>query len=241
MKYKLCLIACFALSSLFSIPQASGQSKDIEALRKLEYQRAMELKVRAMQMQAEADALNARMMVDFASAQSGNLMHNTDVQKDLELDQDQIKELKKIQQDFNQQVNEEMKSARSGGGKFDTKKWSQTYQRLSEERKSAMGAVLLPHQSKRLEQIRTQMQIKSRGDLRTLVGQSVAEELGIDEDQKNQLKKRSAEINAELQEEIAKLKEQAREKLLRELRPDQRKKFKEMVGEKFVPQKSKRK
>ena len=54
----------------------------------------------------------------------------------------------------------------------------------------------------------------------------LAEELGIDDEQKEHLKKRSAEIKAELDADIAKLKEKARQKLLRELRPDQRKKFK---------------
>ena len=119
------------------------------------------------------------------------------------------------------------------GKAFDSKKWNDIVKQISKERKAAFGAVLLPHQSKRLNQISTQIEMKNRGDATALVGSRLAEELGIDDKQKKKIQKRSAEIKAELADKIAKLKEDARKELLRELKPDQRKKLNELVGEKF--------
>ena len=173
------------------------------------------------------------------SADPNRLVFNSGVRKDLELDDQQVKELEAIQKEFEVKVQNNLKRAHEGG-KFDSKKWKEIMQRMNKERKLALGAVLLPHQSKRLKQISTQMLMQSRGDANALVGSVLAKELDIDEDQKKHLKKRSAELNQELQKEIAALKEKYREKLIRELKPEQRKKLKEMVGEKFeVPRKSK--
>ncbi len=174
------------------------------------------------------------------SSNPSQLIHNPNVRKDLELDDNQVKKLEQINKDFQQQVLNGMKEMRSGGKNLDHKKWNKMYQEFITERKTAVGAVLLPHQSKRLKQIAAQMEMRNRGDANALVSKKMADELGIDDEQKKHLKKRSAELQSELAEEIAKLKEKYRDKLIRELRPDQREKLKDMVGEKFSPKKSKR-
>ena len=163
------------------------------------------------------------------------LIYDSNVRRDLELDDNQIKRLDSIQKEFRERLKAEMQNARTGG-EFDSRKWNKTYLTLAKERKTALGAVLLPHQSKRLRQIANQIKMRNQGDVNALVGKAMAEELNIDKDQKKQLQKRAAELKAEMQKEIAKLKEKYREKLIEGLRPDQRRKLREMVGDKFEHQ-----
>ena len=166
-----------------------------------------------------------------------SLVFNSNVRKDLELDDEQIRKLNAIRTEFSQRLNDGMKDARSGKN-FDHRKWSKTYAIIEKERKMALGAVLLPHQSKRLKQISTQMKMRNQGDVNVLISKSVAEELDIDEEQKKQLRKRASELKSEMEKEIARLKDKYREKLIRELRPEQRKKLKEMVGDEFENKKA---
>ncbi len=228
----LCVSSTLAISSV-----ADAQS--LEDLRRLQMQRAAEARAIA----AEMDAVMAAQvyLADRHSAYStGRLLSNSQVQKDLELDQDQITELRKIQDDYQKQIRNEIKQARKNKS-FNSKKWKEISQRIFKERKSAMGAVLLPHQSKRLKQIAAQMELKNRGDLNALIGSNLASELGIDDEQKERLKKRAAEIKKEFDEEVARLKKEAQQKLFRELRPDQRKKLDELTREKFEYKRDRRK
>ena len=231
----ICIVATFTVV----LPAVQGQSRENRIHRIIEVQRAMDVQ-RAMAVQAlELNELQVRLSTirtrpgwSSFSANPDQLITNQQIQEDLELDQDQLRELKQLQQEYREQVQQGLKDAKQGES-FDARRWKVNLQKINDDRKSAYGAILLPHQSKRLKQISTQMNLKQRGDLNTLVGKAMADELGIDEAQKTRLKERSAEIKAELEEEIAKLKEKARQKLLKELRSDQRRKFEDMVGEKF--------
>ena len=75
--------------------------------------------------------------------------------------------------------------------------------------------------------------MKSRGDVETLTDHELAEALGISDEQKERIKKRAEEIKAEVDEEIAQLKKKARQKLLHELTPKQRKQLEKMLGTEF--------
>ena len=168
------------------------------------------------------------------SADPSQLVFDPQVRNDLELDEDQVKQLKKIQRDFSKQMQEKMKF--TSGPDADPKqyqKFAEIMKKIGKERQAAMGAILLPHQEKRLKQIATQMDMKGRGDANFLASKNMASELGIDDEQKKRLKKRAAEIKAEMEAEIAKIKEKGRDKLLKELKPSQRKQLEEMLGDKF--------
>ncbi len=220
-------VICFFCVSFMLVISSAARAQSLEEIRKLQIQRAAEA--------AEMDAVMAahiHMAVSFSPYSRGRLLTNAQVQKDLELDQDQITELRKIQDNYQKQIRDEIKKAQKNKS-YNSKKWNEISQRLTKERKSAIGAVLLPHQSKRLKQIAAQMELKNRGDLNALIGSNLASELGIDDEQKERLKKRAAEVKKELEEKVAKLKKEAQQKLFRELRPDQRKKLDELTREKF--------
>jgi hypothetical protein len=180
-----------------------------------------------------AGDLLAKPMVfgQFMSADPNQLIHNQQVRENLELDKEQMAELDAIRTEYQERMQEHVKSMQ--GKNADPNEWGRVMKSLNEDRRLAMGAVLLPHQSKRLQQIATQMEMRNKGDANALIGESLAEALDIDDGQKERLKKRAEEIRQETEEQIARIKEEGRKKLLRELSSEQRRKLDELTGEKF--------
>ena len=165
------------------------------------------------------------------------MMFNPQVRKELELGDEQVAKLKEISKKFSKQLREQIKfDPGAGKSKLDIdriKDMSEMIKTINKEREAAIGAVLLPHQSKRLKQISTQMRMKNTGTANALTSKDMAKELNIDDEQQKRLKKRAAEIKKKMEVEIAKLKKEAEEELLKELNREQRSKLKEMTGDKF--------
>lgn len=93
--------------------------------------------------------------------------------------------------------------------------------------------VLLPHQRQRLEQLMVQSQMRFGAD-RALTSGTLAEKLGITEEQKEALAKKQEEVQASLQEKLAKLRQEAQDELLSVLTTEQQAKLKSMIGEPFT-------
>lgn len=171
-----------------------------------------------------------------ADAGVSNLMMDDQFQKELELVEEQMEDIRRIQREMQEAIAEEMKSARSPNGAFDPERMrvmGEAMQRIREDADKQVDAVLLPHQQDRLAQMRRQMRMRDRGDADALTSGELAKELGLTEAQIERLKKRSAELEKEMQEEIARLKAEAKEKLLKELTKDQRKKLDDLIGSEF--------
>lgn len=163
-----------------------------------------------------------------------SLANNPDVQKEIELLDDQQKQLNAINEDFSKRIQEEMGSLVNGNVSPERgKEIGELIKKLNEEKRQKMEGVLLPHQFTRLRQIAFQQQMKYQGDANAIMSEKVAEELGITEDQKKKLSERADELKKELEEKIARLKEETRESLMEELTSEQREKLKEMMGGAF--------
>ncbi len=104
---------------------------------------------------------------------------------------------------------------------------------LRDELAKEVEKVLLPHQRRRLEEISLRMKMKQRGTTGSLVDTELAEKLDITDGQKERIRRRAAEVQKELEEKIARLREEAREEILDELSPDQQRKLKDLLGEEF--------
>lgn len=113
------------------------------------------------------------------------------------------------------------------------KKSQERLKELREELAKEIDNILLPHQRRRLEEISLRMKMKQRGTSGSLVDTELAKTLGIDDAQKDRIRRRAAEVQKELEEKIAKLREEAREEILDELSPDQQRKLKDMLGSEF--------
>lgn len=166
-----------------------------------------------------------------------SMLSNPSVQKDLELVGDQLKQVQDLQAEFSQQMKDQIGDISKGGlNKDRLKDLPALMAKLKSQQREQMESMLLPHQIQRLQQVALQTHMKQAGTAGVLASDKVAEELGLTNDQIERLKKRNKEINAKLQEDMAKLKEKAKEELLKELSLDQRTKLKEMTGDKYEPQ-----
>lgn len=165
---------------------------------------------------------------------SFSMLSDPSVQKDLELVGDQLTQLQDLQKSFGAKMKEQMGDISKG--KFDPERMKglgELAKRLKEEQHSQMTGLLLPHQVDRLKQISVQRHMEMAGTAGALASDKLAEELGITDEQKERLKKRSQEITTEMQAKMEKVKDEAKEQLLQELTADQRAKLKALTGEKF--------
>lgn len=162
------------------------------------------------------------------------LLNNSDIQKEIEMAGDQLKEFKEMQESLRKAISERM--ADVGKGNLDPQRFKEVgeiVREMTEQQQARLEKMLLPHQLDRLKQIAMQRYLNQSGEANALTNKHLAEELGISSEQQERLKKRSDEIKEELQAKIEELKEQAREKLLQELTPQQRQQFKEMIGNRY--------
>ncbi|MEM9410944.1 MAG: hypothetical protein AAGA30_07510 [Planctomycetota bacterium] len=172
-----------------------------------------------------------------------SLTRSRTVQTDLELVDDQISQLELIQKEFDLEQ-------KILGDKFleHLRLLEQTGKTLNEEFLESFKAkkmalieqtgmrkkkVLLPHQVERLNQIATQIHIRDAGEGAAILHPDSAKFLGINDEQKARILERSVKINKKLEEEIRELKRKARDELLKELTPGQRKKLDEITGVKL--------
>ena len=100
------------------------------------------------------------------------------------------------------------------------------------ERMEKLEEVLLPHQMERLQQI--SVQAAARGGARALMSGKLAEELGITDDQKEELREKSEELQKEFQEKVNELRAEMQKKLVESLTSEQQAKLKEISGEDFT-------
>ncbi len=162
-----------------------------------------------------------------------SLANNQSVQQEIELVDEQLQQIRKINQEFSEKISEHV---RLGDGNMNPdrgRELSLLIKELNEQKKAKMEGVLLPHQFDRLRQIALQTQLQRSGEAATLGSQQVASALGITDEQKQRIEQRASELKKDMDEKIARMKEQARETLLNELTREQREKLKAMMGESF--------
>lgn len=168
-----------------------------------------------------------------------DLLGDENVRKELDLVDDQIAKL----QEVGGKMRDEMRAAFEG---FDF----QGLRDLSEEERNAKFApirekmeqvsaniqkdidqILLPQQRQRLKEIVVQSQIRRQGTSGALTSGALATELGITEEQKEQLRAKQTEVEEELRKEIEQLRLESRDKILSVLTPAQRAKLNSMMGQ----------
>ena len=163
-----------------------------------------------------------------------SLAQNRGVQKEIELVDEQIQQIREINKDFGKRMQERIAEITSG--KMNAERSQQLRKLMREmhdEKKAKMESVLLPHQFDRLRQISLQTHKRRSGQAGLLGDSEVAEALGISDEQQERLKERAKELKEKLQADIKRLKKKSEEALLKELSRDQRKKLTELLGEEY--------
>lgn len=106
-------------------------------------------------------------------------------------------------------------------------------EKLTAAAQKQIDEVLLPHQRERLKQLMVQSTMRFGAD-RALTTGTLAEELGITEEQKQKLAAKQEEVQASLQEKMAKLRQEAQDELFSVLEPSQQAKLKSLIGKPFT-------
>lgn len=171
------------------------------------------------------------------------LLQDENVRKDLGLVDEQVQKLTSIQEKMRAEMGEMFAGMRDLGGLTDEERQARFEEmrtkatKRMEEVQKDIDLVLLPQQRDRLKQITVQSRLQRGGTSDTLASDEVAKELGITEAQKEELKKVAEEADVEMRQKIEKLREEAREKIISVLTPDQQARFKRLIGEKieFAP------
>ena len=175
-----------------------------------------------------------------------NSLFNKEVQKELELVEDQkteiAKQLKRLTS-FRDQLSEQLGGLKADGASEQqlTVRREEMLKELEVEKgkvQRQVFKVLLPHQAARLKEISAQFAIREAMKQKSvptgLLTPSMLEYLDIQSDQAKRIKERSTEIRQQLTEKIKKLNEAAIKELMQELKHEQREKYKKLMGQRFV-------
>ena len=166
------------------------------------------------------------------------LLRDENVQKDLEL----VDEQKTKLQALADKLREDSRAAFQGfdfGSLRDLSEEERTakfapirekMQKVTTAAQAELDQILLPHQKERLKQITVQSQLRRQDTSEALTSGTLAETLGITEEQKAKLKAKQEEVQASLREKMAKIREEAQNELFSVLTPEQQAKLKSMIG-----------
>jgi Spy/CpxP family protein refolding chaperone len=103
---------------------------------------------------------------------------------------------------------------------------------LSANTDEKVNEILLPHQRKRFDQLRLQTQMRNSG-AGALENEKLIEQLGITDAQREELKKKRAEVEVKLRKKLDALRKEAQEEMCSVLTQEQRDKLKEMLGREY--------
>lgn len=157
------------------------------------------------------------------------LLADADIRRDLEMMDDQYEELKTLNAAIQKRAAEQIRELDFS----DRENLASQIRKIRDAATEELNGVLLPHQIERLQQLGVRAQLRRRSLVQVLTSDPVKTTLEITDEQSDALKAKEKEIEAELEREIAALREKAREKLLSSLRPTQKQAVEKMLGASF--------
>jgi len=172
---------------------------------------------------------------------SMSLLSDTKVTKELELDEGQVEALQELKGDMQSVYRDTFDGMRERfrePGVDREAVMTEMREAIKDKMKTVdkkLGEVLLPHQMSRLSELTYQMQAKRSGGTRGLLeNEKVKEELGITDEQIEQVEAKADEVNKKLEEKITQARRDAQDEILSVLTSEQQAKIKEMIGEPFA-------
>lgn len=159
-----------------------------------------------------------------------DVLRRQDVRKDLELLDDQVAQLEKLAEGRRDQMRELFSGLRDVPQEQRAEKMREIMEKARRDVEADVGKILLPHQMKRATQLVTQMQMRGG---RGMLDDPIAQDLGLTDAQKEQLRAKSAQLEEEVRKKLTELRAQTQNELLKVLTPAQQAKWKDMVGEPF--------
>jgi Spy/CpxP family protein refolding chaperone len=171
------------------------------------------------------------------------LVQRPEIQQELQLIDEQRDKVDEVVTDARDRIGNEMRTMFADMGNINELSEQERqarfdeirvkFEKLNKEFEGDLKKALLPHQFDRLKQIGVQQRVQTQG-ANALSSGELAEALSLTDEQREKLEKRSAEVQQELQEKIAQLRLEARNKMLDVLTPEQRTKLNTMMGDAFA-------
>ncbi len=152
------------------------------------------------------------------------LLRSEQIQKELEIVEDQLKEIETI--------GEDMRESFQGMRDMSQEERETKMTEINKDFQTRVNEILLPHQQKRLKQIGLQMAGRGRdGAAGSLTEGDLSKELKITDEQKAKLKEVAEKARINMEEKTKKLREEFESEILAVLTDEQRAQYKEMVGD----------
>ncbi len=164
-----------------------------------------------------------------ANTSEFDLLANAKVRENLNMVDEQYDELQKLNAGVQRRAAERIQ-------KIDFSDREGLIERLKEIRDDAnkeLESLFIPEQLERLQQLRNQSRLRRGSLVDLLTSNPLKDQLEITDRQVEKLRETEEELEIEIQEEIAKLREKARKRLLDNLNPDQQDQVDELIGEPF--------
>jgi Spy/CpxP family protein refolding chaperone len=161
-----------------------------------------------------------------------DVLRREDVQKELELLDDQVEKLRQLGESQRDRMREKFAGLQDVPREDRMEKARELMRKAQQDTEEEIGKILLPFQMKRAKQLAFQIRMRG-GATRAMLSDPVAEELGLTESQKERIRTKAEQLEEELRKKIAELRTQAQDELLKELTPPQQAQWKEMVGDPF--------
>ncbi len=162
-------------------------------------------------------------------ASTMGMLADEKVREDLAMSSEQFDSIKQANQEIQKRMAEQIR-----GLNFENA--DDVVGQIRDIRKSAsdeINSALLPQQMERLQQIHLQNQIRRRSLVEILTSDPVKTSLEITDEKAEVLREEEVRIREDLAKEIAKLREEAKERLLSKLSFRQREQAEELIGDAF--------
>lgn len=171
----------------------------------------------------------------------GGLLRSDEVREELELMDDQVEQLRELEEAMREEMRGKMRERFRGErgeggerrGRPDREEMRAMFDEFRKEAEGRVEEVLTTQQMDRLKQINLQQQV-NRGGARALMGGPLSEALDLSDDQKEQLQERAKEVRAEMEKKIQAARDEANAQLMEILSSEQKAKLQEMTGEPFA-------
>jgi hypothetical protein len=172
-----------------------------------------------------------------------NAVIDKKVQTELDLIPEQREELKQISKNLRQHrsdMSKDLKTFSNSGVsereiELRRRDLADQFEEKKQEAHSRVTGLLLPHQVDRLKQVTVQLVLKQVARKTKISSGILAPQilsyLEVDDNQAKRLESKANELQQRIAKEIQRLTSEAREELMDELTPEQRDKYKKLVGE----------
>ena len=208
------------------------------------------------QSQAQVDeAAQEKMEMQFLISKIATLSYDEELRKELEVVDRQAKQLKELAKNYqtdtmkfytdNSELITKLQSAKKEGAKHSIELANKFNQKQADFAKTYMEGlkdILLPHQVDRLKQLVIQQRIRLSSQFSDEFGiaASLADELGLDAEQKKSLNEAIEIARKEYYDSVAAAKKKANKKILSSLTVKQQEKMKKIVGDIWDPEAARR-